>query len=226
MQMFVEEWGLAVAILIAAGVCGGGFLAPFAATSPRLTYIAPAAGLIVVPFCASAFYQLLNVSYDAAALISALTCATVRTLAIYVYRPRLTIKDAALDAGLFLLVAAILILVTDTAAIRTGSHAILFMDGSDQSGYGQVADWLRDHLAGARPRPAPEFPNESWPSCYSVYQGSIIRLPVNYWTMFGRSCNGFDCTAKMLEVVLIIRAAIRLGNIDRVRNAKDFGGIE
>ena len=70
MLMFFQEWGSALCIVIAAGICGCGFIAPFAATSRRLIFISPLAGVMLVPFAANASYPLLRVSYDTATLIS------------------------------------------------------------------------------------------------------------------------------------------------------------
>ena len=89
---------LTVLIVAAAGICGGGVLAPFAATRSRVVLAAPFAGILIVPLVANALYTLVGISFASAAQLSVAACLCMTLVMFGLFRPAISIGDIALRA--------------------------------------------------------------------------------------------------------------------------------
>lgn len=143
-----------------AGACGWFAVAPLARLVGHPVLLAPLAGLLLLPAGTLLAYVALPLPFAAAATLAASACGALSVregLAGLRDRPAASLAAAAL-------VALIATLLCQAATLREGEPAILFLWGTDQAGYGQVADWLRQHLATQAPRTDPRLPLQSWPA--------------------------------------------------------------
>lgn len=120
-------------------------------------------------------------------------------------------KDDFLLLLLLLFFAAYLVYVENIVSIKFGAHGFLFMDGSDQLGYAQLADWVRTHLASTVPKANANYPYQSWPALVlkgdarfgSYYLLASVSLLRNLSGMFGYD---FATTVVFFSVLLAISA--------------------
>jgi hypothetical protein len=95
------------------------------------------------------------------------------------------------------------------------------MDGSDHSGYAQVADWLRDHPAVIHPNETPEVPYETWPSIMFAQDarfGAFGFLAIIAFLHHGGAIFSFDfaCAVALSAAIITLLFCFSASVLSRV----------
>lgn len=145
-------------MLLSAGVCGWWLVAPWSERLANVKFVAPFAGLLLLPSGALLFYAAtgLTFAWSAAAAALALLTATALTRPW----PRLSLRDVLI----LLITATAATLIVSPASFKAGEPAMLFLRGTDQAGYAQLANWLLHHTVHDAPVASSAQPLESWPA--------------------------------------------------------------
>jgi hypothetical protein len=157
----MHEWFFATGVLFLAAICGAGVIAPLAARLPFALLAAPLAGILIVPMGANALYVLLAASYLKCAIFSAVLCAIWTGAMFGTIRHFRAVYWLPIAVPI---VAVLAVLLMDGATLGAGGPAIAFIDGQDQAGYAQLADWLNSHTIQQQPRAEADRPYEFWPA--------------------------------------------------------------
>jgi hypothetical protein len=136
---------------------------PFARMVPHPMAVAPMAGLMLWPAATLLLYVGVGAPLPWAAGLAAGALA-LASLAVAAWTgwPQ---RDVLVPRLILLLgLAAATTLLCMSQALRLGEPALLFLDGTDQAGYAQVADWLTRHRVGDRLFVDADHPYHSWPA--------------------------------------------------------------
>jgi len=162
----MHDWLFTFGVVMSAGLCGAGFLGPFVARKKLMLLSAPLVGILLVVLGANAAYAVLGVPYKTATTLSVVACLGVSGIA---WRVLVDWRRLVLLVILAAAMSALAVWTVDRATLRCGSPAIFYMDGTDQGGYAQMADWLNDHPVEQYPVADPSVPYQSWPEILFQY---------------------------------------------------------
>lgn len=162
----IHEFGVVVLTLFVLGMCGGWLLLPFRAKHPYFWLAAPQAGLLALAVSLSLAYNFrLTI---ARALMLSVACLSLATIVFCSKRVIRFVQTqhrlVAFGLVVALALSFVITRITHAAIIHSGGPAILLMDGTDQLGYSQMADWLREHPCTEMPELDINNPYTSWPS--------------------------------------------------------------
>src|ERR1041385_8756395 len=159
---FLREYAWLLLLLALYGAVGGFLLVPFRRTIKYALFAAPLAGLLISSCGIAALYTVLGLSLATSAAAMAVVGGAATIVALARSRPRLARDDLALVL-IAAAVAAVAVYLANATTIKLGAPGFLYMDGTDQLGYAQLADWLRAHPIHQLPDATPARPYESWP---------------------------------------------------------------
>ena len=162
MLTFLREYAWVLLLLALYGAVGGFLMVPFRRSIKYALFAAPLAGLLLSSCGIAALYTVLGLSLATSTAAVAVVGGAATIMAFARARPR----PARDDLGLLVIVAALAVVVAYTAnytTIKLRAPGFLYMDGTDQLGYAQLADWLRTHTVHHLPEATPARPYESWP---------------------------------------------------------------
>jgi hypothetical protein len=159
---FLREYLWLLLLLAVYGAVGGFLLVPFRRTIKYALFAAPLAGVLISSCGIAALYTVLGLSLAASTAAMAVVGGTATIIALARVRPRPARDDLVLIA-IVAVIAAVAAYLASFTTIRFGSPGFLYMDGTDQLGYAQLADWLRTHPVHLPPEATPARPYESWP---------------------------------------------------------------
>ena len=164
MVLFIKEYLWVLATLFGFSLVGGFILVPFRETLKYPLLTAPLAGMLITALGVSFCYSFLSISFSSAVIVTLLggAIATIVTLSQAYRTP--PCKEIILTILSVLLSAAFLTYFCVHSSIHLGQRSLLFMDGTDQFGYIQVAEWAKTHFVLTWPITDPHFPEQSWPS--------------------------------------------------------------
>lgn len=145
-------------MLLLAGACGWWLVAPWTKQVPHASLIAPFAGVIVLPATTLLVYAVTGMAFVWSA--AAATVALLTATALARPRPRLSRGDS-LTLVIAVLTASFIV---TPASFEVGEPAMLFLRGTDQAGYAQLASWLLHHTVNDAPVASSMRPLESWPA--------------------------------------------------------------
>src|SRR5262245_19689169 len=208
MLTFLSEFAFALAAILALGLAGGLAVLPFCERRRFVVLLAPMCGLLLLPIPTILIYSAIQISLLRATLIT-LTVLWVLTIASLM-RWRPTPEDLVVSLVLTLPVAALAVWISEISAILEGAPSFLFMHGTDQAGYAQLADWLLTHSATQPPALAPDRPYESWPNLMlndDPRLGSFVLLAM---TAAARGTSGlfaYDSACAIALVVAVLAVA-------------------
>lgn len=120
-------------------------------------------GLLLLPVPAMFLYAFFRLPLGSAITGSWLGLTGLSVVALAARRAKLQWSDGPAPEAIALILATLVFLATNAATVMGGAPAVLVMDGSDQLGYAQVADWLLRHGASQPPVLDPNQPYQSWP---------------------------------------------------------------
>jgi hypothetical protein len=159
---FLHEYGWIVRLLALYGAVGGFLVVPFRHTIKYALFAAPLAGLLISSCGIAALYTVLGLSLATSTAAMAVVGGAATILALARARPRPARDDLALVV-IAAVIAAVATWLANFTTIKLGAPGFLYMDGTDQLGYAQLADWLRTHPVHQLPEATPVRPYESWP---------------------------------------------------------------
>ncbi len=162
MNAFLIEYLWVLALLATYGLVGGFLVVPFRGVIANALFAAPLAGLLISSVGVAALYSVLGLSLAASTVAVAVVCAAATVAALAYARPRFRRGDLVLVLAAAL-IAAVATYAASFTTIKFGAPGFLYMDGTDQLGYAQLADWLRTHSVHQPPAATPARPYESWP---------------------------------------------------------------
>lgn len=161
----IYEFGVVVLTLFVLGMCGGWLLLPFRNKIPFLWLAAPQAGLLALAVGLSFCYNYgLTLSRAALLCIPCMCAFTIALCHARVFKFVRTQPRSTLLVGILVSLALCLFAtrVSNAALVHSAGPAFLLMDGSDQIGYSQAADWVRTHPRTVMPQLNPSNPYTSW----------------------------------------------------------------
>jgi|GEM_PF-2012057 hypothetical protein len=141
---------------------GGWILIPFYKSLRYPAFIAPLTGILVSVITINGLYTLLQFSMHSAVLITFLVYTLLTLLTCVYFRSQINFKQVALMIAITAIIALLFSYLCNYATIVNHSPSLLFMDGTDQSGYIQMATWLIKHPANTLPVLSPSVPYQSW----------------------------------------------------------------
>lgn len=147
-----------LSMLLLAGACGWWIVAPWAGRVANVRLIAPFAGLLLLPAGTLLVYAATGLAFAWSA--AAATLVLLSASALTRPWPRLSRGDA-LALVLTVLSASFIV---SPASFEAGEPAMLFLRGTDQAGYAQLANWLLHHTVHDAPVTSSLRPLESWPA--------------------------------------------------------------
>ena len=162
MLTFLREYAWILLLLALYGAVGGFLLVPFRRTIKYALFAAPLAGVLISACGIAALYTVLGLSLATSTAAVAAAGGAATLVALARARPRPARDDLALvmiAAG----IAAVAAYLASFTTIKFGAPGFLYMDGTDQLGYAQLADWLRTHSVHLAPEATAARPYESWP---------------------------------------------------------------
>ena len=162
MLTFLREYVWLLLLLALYGAVGGFLLVPFRRTIKYALFAAPLAGLLISACGIAVLYTVLGLSLAASTAAMAVVGGAATLVAFARARPRPARDDLAL-VMIAAVIAAVAAYLANFTTIKFGAPGFLYMDGTDQLGYAQLADWLRTHPVHLAPEATPARPYESWP---------------------------------------------------------------
>lgn len=199
--LFFVEFGWVILFLFLFGFVGGFVVLPFRhrITYPLLT--TPLCGILITALGVAGFY-VIGLSLALAATITLIGGSLITLLAVGITKPNIFQQPYFLYFFVFLWIAALTWLVNHTS-IAMGHRAFLFMDGTDQLGYSQLADWLMTHNVHQRPILSALHPYQSWP--YYMFQGDprfgcIYVLAVIAWLQHYSGMFSYDSASSIILI--------------------------
>lgn len=148
--------------LITFGLIGGFTLIPFRHSTPYIFLAAPLTGLCVMALGLSMLCGMMVLNFKVATLIVAALGISTTIGCLIINRPKLN-QLSILQTLAIIACIVFITYLTNFVSIKFGQHGFLFMDGSDQTGYTQLADWLLTNSAKF-PTLSPQLPYQSWPN--------------------------------------------------------------
>jgi hypothetical protein len=162
MLTFLREYVWILLLLALYGAVGGFLLVPFRRTIKYVLFAAPLAGLLISACGIAALYTVLGLSLATSTTAMAVVGGTATILALVRAGSRPS-RDDLLLVAIAAVIAAVAAYLANFTTIKLGAPGFLYMDGTDQLGYAQLADWLRTHPVQVPPEATPARPYESWP---------------------------------------------------------------
>jgi hypothetical protein len=158
-------------------LCGGWLAVLVRRHVPSPLLVAPFFGMVSVALLALAFYVLLPVTLAAASMAALGLLAVLSVLFVLPLLDGAGLRAALGPMALLLVVLVIAVYLEAHAELVLGQPALLLLDGTDQAGYAEMADWFTSHLSPTftfdtargqvslpRPWADPALPYESYPN--------------------------------------------------------------
>lgn len=160
MLSFMRLYAYTLFILILLGGMGGFVSMLFSDRIKYPVFVAPLSGLLAFAFGMAFLCGICVMPFDLASDILIVLYLSATAITLLFAKP--DIRKFPLKLFIIsLLFIAVILLITNFAAIYFGYVGSLIMNGTDQFGYSQVADWLRMHSTHW-PVLSPNRPYESW----------------------------------------------------------------
>ncbi|HLB55910.1 MAG TPA: hypothetical protein VJK30_01070 [Coxiellaceae bacterium] len=140
---------------------GGFVILPFREKifSPLLA--APLTGILITALGIAGLYSVVAFPFWLAATLTIITFSIFTIISLIIIKP----WPFKINYSLSIFVLCVILLLTyliNYTSIYFGHHGFLFMNGTDQLGYVQVADWIRLHMVNNPPIASPSVPYQSW----------------------------------------------------------------
>lgn len=199
-------------MLLLAGACGWWLVAPWTNQVPRAKLIAPFAGAIMLPAATLLLYAVTGLAFVWSAAVA--TVALLTATALTRPWPRLGPHDVLV---LVITMTAASFIVSPVS-FEAGQPAMLFLRGTDQAGYAQLADWLLQHTVHDAPMASSAQPLESWPAVMFASDprfGSFAMLALVTLLRGGPALFSYDPAQALLlaSAVLAITGAFAPGRL-------------
>ena len=199
-------------MLLLAGACGWWLVAPWKERVANAKFIAPFAGLILLPAGTLLVYAATGLGFSLSVAIAALSLLTATALSRP--WPALRVSDG-LAVVLTVLVAS---LVASPFSFSAGEPSMLFLRGTDQAGYAQLAEWLLHHTVHQAPVASSARPLESWPAMMFASDprfGSFALLGIVTLLRGGPALFSYDLVQALMlaSAVLAMTGAFARGRV-------------
>ncbi|OGT53791.1 MAG: hypothetical protein A3E84_02175 [Gammaproteobacteria bacterium RIFCSPHIGHO2_12_FULL_42_13] len=191
------------------GLVGGAFIFPFRRQLLYPIFATPLSGLLVTAVGIATLYGFLGLSLGLSGVITLTSGAVLTIIVLLINKPSHIEKHTLLWVFIFLWVFLMIFLVNATS-IHFGGRGFLFMDGSDQLGYAQLADWINAHLASHPPTLSQEKPYESWPNAMFSFDarfGSFYLLALISWIEHQSGMFSYDSATTVVLISGILGVA-------------------
>ena len=191
-------------MLLLAGACGWWLVAPWSERLANTKFVAPFAGLLLLPAGTLLVYAVTGLTFAWSAAAATLTLLTATALARP--WPRLGLRDVAILVVTTLAASVIVSPVSFTA----GEPAMLFLRGTDQAGYAQLAAWLLHHTVQDAPVASSAQPLESWPAVMFASDprfGSFAMLALVTLLRGGPALFSYDPAQALLLAAAVLAMA-------------------
>src|SRR3989338_5926685 len=165
--MFFTEFGWVILFLTLFGLVGGFVMLPFRHRVMYPFLATPLCGILITALGVAGFY-VIGLSLALSATITLISGSLITLLTLFITKPKIFQPSYFLYFFILLWIAALTWLMNHTSIVM-GHRAFLFMDGTDQLGYSQLADWLTTHNVHHRPVLSTLHHYQSWP--YYMFQG-------------------------------------------------------
>lgn len=162
-MFFAKIYFFTLLLLIFFGLIGGFLIIPLKNQLKYWLFATPMAGLLFSALGISALYSLLAFSLVQAATVVSIFGVATTIIFLFYFKPALHPKQLLL-LFMAMIIAALIVYLINYTSIQYGHFGFLYMDGTDQLGYSQLADWLRNHNVHQPPILDSHLSYQSWPA--------------------------------------------------------------
>ena len=200
MRQFIIEATYIFAALFLFGLSGLGAVLVLVRQSRFVLLASPLAGILLVNLVSLGVYSSLHLALGHAAAIGGSVCLFSSGAYVIISSPRIAKRDLIFSGFCLISISIAYAFLSCYASIMNGDVSLLFTEGTDQFGYANVADWMRDHAPTAFPfKDAPavseNLPYQSFPNIMLGYEprmGAFAFLGIVGWLRSVPSTFAYD----------------------------------
>ena len=200
MRQFIIEATYIFAALFLFGLSGLGAVLVLVRQSRFVLLASPLAGILLVNLVSLGVYSTLHLALGPAAAIGGSVCLFSSGSYVIISSPRIAKRDLIFSGFCLISISIAYAFLSCDASIMNGDVSLLFTEGTDQFGYANVADWMRDHAPTAFPfKDAPavseNLPYQSFPNIMLGYEprmGAFAFLGIVGWLRSVPSTFAYD----------------------------------